>query len=167
MSEWLKLLNAIKHRPVDSLLTPTQKTVMNEIITLLRYPNYVNLCGPSGSGKTFVAWAVARATGAIHIVLPVALRDQPGQDGLIIDSAPSDEPSIRRILSRCSLLGARSVVYISQLSTEMPMARVTLSLPTPEDVRLMAKSLALLGYHCNVNQLPPSPSLWSVLQASV
>lgn len=167
MSEWLKLVNGIKRRPVETLLTPSQKTAYAAIIDLLRYPKWINLSGAAGSGKTLVAWSLARATGAIHVVSPSMLEDQHAQEGLLIDSAPNDEAGVRRILARCNLLGARSVVLITQQPIAMPMARVELSLPDEQDVRIVMKSFALLGYRCDQARLPASPNLWNILQASV
>lgn len=168
MSVWLQLLNEIKRRPPEQLLTPTQRIARDQLIDLMRYPQWINLCGKPGSGKTMVAWAVARACGAAHLALPTMLAERsPTDEALLIDNAPHEEVDVRRLLSKAEMLRAVSVVIITRHPITMPMKRVELSLPNEGDLEVVFKSLGLLNYPCKRAALPSSPNLWDVLQASI
>ncbi len=168
MSVWLQLLNEIKRRPPEQLLTPTQRTARDQLLDLMRYPQWINLYGKSGTGKTLVAWAVARACGAAHLPLPSLLAECSSSDeALLIDNAPHEEADVRRLLSKAEMLRAVSVVLITCHPITMPMKRVELALPNPADLEVVYKSLGLLNYPCQRAALPSSPNLWDVLQACI
>jgi hypothetical protein len=167
MSEWLRLTNEIKRSPVDSLLTPVQQAIRDQLVSLLRFPKWANLYGVTGSGKTLVAWALARATGAIYLPSPDVIDGQDGRDGLIIDNAPLSENDVRRVFAHCNLISAYTVLLITKQPITMPMSRVELSLPNEADLAFMIRSLARLSYHCDTKRLPPQPNFWNILQACV
>lgn len=168
MSEWLRLVNQIKARSPVDLFTPTQHAAYTALLDLLRFPQQVNLCGPVGSGKTFVAWGVAQSLGGLHVPLPTALDQLSGNnDILLVDNAPAHEYEARNLLARCNLLGAQSTVLVTQQPIAMPMRRVELPLPTPEEVVAVSRSLSLLGYFQSSLPLPSQPNFWNILQSFV
>lgn len=168
MSEWLRLLNEMKRRPVDAYLTPAQRDARDHICDLLRFPNRVNLHGPYGSGKTYVAWAVVEAIPATHVTLPSKLdmlqprHEQP----LLIDNAPHQETEVRRLLAAANLLGAPSIVFVTREPVTMPMARLHLPLPQPDDVATILATYERLGFYQR-RGLPANPNLWNIMQACV
>lgn len=167
MSEWARLHNEMKRRPVEDYLTPSQREARDIICQTLRFPERVNLTGPYGSGKTYVAWAVVRATGALHVPLPEMLSElEPGHEILLIDNAPHVEPDIRRLLASANLLGASSVVLITRQPASMPMKRVQLALPSEEEVQGILETYARLGFYQR-RDLPERPTLWNILLSCV
>lgn len=167
MSEWMRLLNEMKCRPIDEYLTPTQRQARDRICELLRFPNRINLHGPYGSGKTYVAWAVVRATGATHVPIPENLKElSPGHDILLIDNAPHREEDVRRLLATANLLRASSVVLITRESIGMPMHRVSLPLPTETEIEMVLKTYGRLGFYQQY-ELPTSPTFWNIMLACV
>lgn len=170
MSEWLKLTNKIKRAHWDELLTPTQRDRLGCLQRELRYPNWVNLFGPAGSGKTFLMWVLSRANGMVYVTAPkdiCGLNKLEAHEGVLIDNAPGNEDEARRVLARCNLIEARTVVLVTRSSVTMPMTRVELPLPLAAELRGVGRQLALLGYSCNWAKMPSSPSFWHVLQACV
>lgn len=168
MSAWLELSNEIKRGHNTGYLTVPQRVVYEALLGHLRGPNWVNLCGPLGSGKTLTSWLLARATGLSYIAHPAQLRHlPPAPDGLIIDNAPVSEADARAVLAECGLLNCLTVLLITQQPIAMPMRRVALPLPTPDDIQDVSRTLARLGYVCNWASLPPQPSYWDVLAACI
>ena len=166
MSVWLHLLNEIKRRPLEQLLTPTQRSARDQILDSIRFPQWVNLYGKPGGGKTFIAWTIVKAIGAIYLPLPSLLKaTSEVHEALLIDNASPEEVDVRRILSNAEMLGAASVIVITRYPVTMPMKRVELSLPNQSDLEVVFKSLGLLNYPCKTSALPLSPNLWNVLQA--
>lgn len=167
MSEWLRLLNEMKRRPMDEYLTPTQRAAREEICGLLHFPNRINLCGPYGSGKTYVAWSVMRATGATHVSVPEKLpRLEPPIEILLIDNAGHYESEVRRLMASANLLGAVSVVFITREPIGMPMRFVRLPLPEPSEVEMILTSYARFGFY-QQHELPEKPNLWNIMNACV
>ena len=167
MSNWLRLTSELKRRPAEELLTPTQRHAWETLCALLRFPQRINLYGPQGSGKTFVAWALSRATGALHISLPsdlaVAL---PGPEIFLVDNVSPHEPSFRRILADCNLLGATSVVLISRQPTLLAMRRIELLQPTKDDMTIAMRTMSRLGIFANV-EASQVTDFWALLRACV
>ncbi len=164
MSAWLELSNEIKRRHNTSYLTVPQRAAYDGLLEHLRGPNWVNLCGPPGSGKTLLAWLLARATGLTYVVHTAQLGHlTPALDGLIIDNAPVAEADARAVLAECGLLNCLTVLLITQRTIAMPMRRVALPLPTPDDIQDVTRTLSRLGYACNRASLPAQPSYWDVL----
>lgn len=168
MSAWLELVNNLKQRPVEEYLTPTQRQARDLICEIMQFPGWLNLYGGHGTGKTFLAWAVSRATGAAHITTPRQLFNLEGEwDALIIDNAPYREDDVRRILARCDLLGTSTVMLVTRTRVALPMKNVHLNAPTPEEVALVIKALARLGYSSSQQLLPENANLWDILLACV
>ena len=131
-------------------------------------PEWGNLCGPHGSGKTFLAWAVARATGAIYVPVPVQLSElEPNQHTLIVDNAPYREHEVRRLLSQCDLLGAQTVLLVTLSPVLLPMPSVKLPQPPIEDIDQVSRLISRLGYFFEAERLPQTPNFWDVMLASV
>jgi hypothetical protein len=168
MSTWLELLNDIKRRCSAELLTPAQAAAHDHLCQIMSMPEWANLCGPHGSGKTFLAWTVARATGGVYVPVPAQLDElESNQRTLIVDNAPHRENDVRRLLSRCSLLDAKTVLLVTHSPALLPMLRVELPQPSPEDIDLVTRLIIRLGYFFEAERLPENPSFWDVLQASV
>jgi hypothetical protein len=167
MSEWLRLLNEMKRRSMEEYLTGTQRSARDQICDLLRFPNRINLYGKYGSGKTYVAWSVVRATGATHVTLPEKLKTlSPKHEILLIDNAPHHEAEIRRLMASANLLEAVSVVFITREAIGMPMSRVQLTLPAPDEISFIVASYARLGFYQR-HDLPATPNLWNIMHACV
>lgn len=168
MSTWAEIVNDLKRRYAPEMLTPSQSAAYDRLCKLLSLPEWVNLNGPHGAGKTFVAWNVARATGAVYLPSQDDLDALPAnQSGLIIDSVPHTEDAIRRLLSRCELLGAQSVLLVTCSPALLPMPSVELAPPTSEDIEQVGRLITRMGYFFKSDRLPESPSFWDVLLASV
>ena len=168
MSEWIKLLNALKQERKVSLLTVPQREAYEQLCRIMDTPEWVNLSGPLGSGKTFVAWAVARAIGATYLPLPSQLnmRDRL-TSALIIDNAPHQARKIRALLAHCDMLGVRTVLLITRRPAGLPMSAVSLPAPTPVDIAQMGYVIDQLGYFFEAERLPARPNFWDVLLASI
>lgn len=167
MSEWLRLLNEMKRRPIEDYLTPTQRSARDKLCELLRFPQRINLWGSEGCGKTYVAWSVAQATGAWHVTLPEKLDElTPGHEILLLDNAPHQEPEIRRLMAKTNLLGATSIVFITRQAIGIPMHQIQLTLPDPTEVKQILASYARLGFY-QQHSLPAKPNLWQIMQACV
>jgi len=168
MSTWLELLNQLKRHCSAELLTPTQVAARNRLCQVMSMPEWVNLCGPHGSGKTFLSWTVAQATGAVYVPIPAVLNELEGQQqALIVDNAPYREDDVRRLLARCDLLGAQTVLLVTNAPGMLPMPRVALPPPSPDDIEQVARLVSRLGYFFEADRLPQTPSFWDVLLASV
>jgi len=163
----MELVNEMKRRPPASYLTPTQQRVFDELRDGLRYPNRINLYGPCGSGKTYVGWVIASAVGGVHVPLPELVEKlEPGHDCVVIDNVPHYEADVRRTLARADLIGASSVVLVSQAPVTVTMRRVELPLPTPEEVDQVLQTYWRLGYY-QQHELPEQPNFWQILLACV
>ena len=168
MSTWLELANNLKRHFRSDYLTPTQETARNSLCQWLYTPEWINLYGPHGAGKTFVAWAVARATGATYVPVPEQLSDlRPNHEGLIVDNAPYEEIEVRNVLSDCGLLNCYSVVLVTRRSVSMPMQRVELCLPSRDEIGMACRTLARLSYVCDVTMLPGQPTYWDIIAACI
>ncbi|MBI5668046.1 MAG: hypothetical protein HZC41_08550 [Chloroflexi bacterium] len=168
MSTWLKLVNDLKQRPPENFLTETQRIAFEAICSMTRFPGWINLHGIYGTGKTYLSWALVRATGAVYVAGPVRLEIAADeQETFIVDNSPYREDDARRVLARCGLLGANTVVLVTRRPITMPMRRVELNLPSPDDLNTVIRSLGRMGYPCDQQLLPAKPTLWDVLQACI
>lgn len=167
MSQWTKLHSEMKRRPAEGFLTPAQVQAHDTICELLRFPTWINLYGPSGSGKTYVAWAIARATGAAHVPIPELLQElEPGHDILLVDNAPHYELEVRRVLASANLLGASSVVLVTRDPVGIPMHRIALPLPSDSEVEMTIRNYGRLGFY-QQGDLPSNPTFWNIMLACV
>ena len=167
MSDRLRIVDNIKRHPTEELLTPTQRQIWESLCNLLQFPQRLNLCGPAGSGKTFVAWAVARTTGAIHVPIPTALYGLvPGNEILMIDNAPHDEDDVRRIMATCNLLEARSFILITRQPVTMPIRTLELTLPTAADIDVVIRTFGRSGYFAQGSSSLGS-NLWTILSTCI
>lgn len=167
MSAWLRLVNDLKRTAAEEHLTSQQRAVWQSLCALLAYPQRINLHGPSGSGKTYVAWMLARATGAVHLPSPSLLDTvEPATETILIDNAPTDAITVRSLWARCNLLDVHSVVIITQVPVSIPTRTLVLDPPNEQDWHGVHRTLMRLGY------LPPSPtqpfsSFWEYLRQCV
>ena len=168
MSTWFELLNQLKRRCSVEMLTPAQTAAFNELRRLMLMPDWLNLHGPHGSGKTFLAWALSRAMGVLYIPMPEDLDELPrGQHTVIVDNAPYSEAEVRRILSRCELIGAKTVLLVSCDPVQLPMLAVTLPAPSPEDIERIGQVFTRLSFPVKNESLPEAPTLWDLMLAAV
>src|SRR5689334_7799478 len=99
MSTWLKLVNDLKRRRTEEYLTETQQMTYQTLYEMVRFPQWINLYGVHGSGKTFLAWAIARTTGAAYVSTAEQLASLTfAQEMLIVDNTPYVESEVRRVL---------------------------------------------------------------------
>jgi hypothetical protein len=169
MSEWLRLVNEMKRRLPQEYFTPTQRAAYNELVERLQFPcQRLNLYGVPGVGKTYVAWGLVRALDAVHVPVASRLRQFDGRPLpiLILDNAPTYEDEVRGLLADAALIGADSTLFITHKPTALPMWKIQLELPTPDDLRQIARTLGRLGFY-EVSAPPPSPNLWQLLQCYV
>lgn len=167
MSTWFELLNQLKRRCSAEMLTPAQATAFNELCRLMLMPEWLNLSGPHGSGKTFLAWALSRATGGLYVPMPEDLDELPPQHTLIVDNAPYSEAEVRRILSRCELLGAKTVLLVTCEPVQLPMPTVSLPAPSSEEIERIGQVFTRLGFPVKSESLPEGPTLWDLMLAAV
>jgi len=169
VSEWLRLVNEMKRRAPQEYFTPTQRAVYNELVERLQFPSQrLNLYGVPGVGKTYVAWGLVRALDAVHVPVATRLRQFGGRPLpiLILDNAPTYEDEVRSLLADAALIGAESVLFITHKPTALRMRQFQLELPTPDDLKHIARTLGRLGFY-EVSAPPPSPNLWQLLQCYV
>lgn len=169
MSEWLRLVNEMKRRAPQEFFTPTQRAVYDALIECLQFPNQrINLYGAPGTGKTYIAWGLVRALEAVHVPISDRLREFDGQPMpiLILDNAPTYEDEVRSLLADAALMDAGSVVFITHKPSALRMRQIHLGLPTPDDLRQIARTFGRLGFY-EVSLPPPSPNLWQLLQCYV
>jgi len=168
MSTWLRLVNDLKRRRPEEYLTETQRMTYQALYEMVRFPQWINLYGVHGTGKTFLAWAIARTTGAAYVSTSEQLTSLTlAQEILIVDNAPYVESDVRPVLASCGLLNANMVILVTDRPITMPIRRIELPLPTPNDISLIVRSLGRLGYPCEQTNLPASPHLWGLLQACI
>lgn len=167
MSTCFELLNQLKRRCSAEMLTPAQATAFNELCRLMLMPEWLNLSGPHGSGKTFLAWALSRATGGLYVPMPEDLDELPPQHTLIVDNAPYSEAEVRRILSRCELLGAKTVLLVTCEPVQLPMPTVSLPAPSSEEIERIGQVFTRLGFPVKSESLPEGPTLWDLMLAAV
>lgn len=169
MSEWLRLVNEMKRRAPQEYFTPTQRAAYDVLVERLQFPNQrLNLYGVPGTGKTYLAWGLARALEAVHVPVASRLRAFDGQPMplLILDNAPTYEDEERGLLADAALMDVGSVVFITQKPAALKMRQIQLDLPTPDDLRQIARTFGRLGFY-EVTTPPPSPNLWQLLQCYV
>lgn len=168
MSTWLRLVNDLKRRRTEEYLTETQRSTYQALYEMVRFPQWINLYGVHGSGKTFLAWAIARTTGAAYVSTSEQLTSVTlAQEMLIVDNAPHLESDVRRVLASCDLLSANIVILVTDIPITMPIRRIELPRPTSDDISLIVRSLGRLGYPCEYTNLPVFPNLWDLLQACI
>jgi hypothetical protein len=111
---------------------------------------------------------LVRAFDAVHVPIASRLRQFDGRPLpiLILDNAPTYEDEVRGLLADAALIGAESVLFITHKPTALRMWRIQLDLPTPDDIRQIARTLGRLGFY-EVSTPPPSPNLWQLLQCYV
>jgi len=166
MSEWLRLVNEMKRRAPQEYFTSTQRAVYDVLDERLQFPNQrINLYGAPGTGKTYLAWGLIRALEAVHVPVAARVREFDGQPMpiLILDNAPTYEDEVRSLLADAALMDAGSVVFITQRPTALHMRQIQLDVPTPDDLRQIARTLGRLGFY-EVSTPLPSPNLWQILQ---
>lgn len=162
MTSWYQLHNDIKKRPPERYLTVTQRKVLEVICDWLKYPGIFNLYGPVGSGKTYLAWALTRVIGAIHIQIPSQLDQLESSNNiLVIDNMPHTEVSVRRVLAKCNLHNAHSVILMTRTPITLRMQRIELPLPTQQDIEQVQADISYLAFQ----QMPLDKGLnfWQLL----
>ena len=163
MSRLLVLLNRLKAEARPDWLTDSQRTAVDEIQRLWRFPERINLYGPRGSGKTFLAWSAARAYDASLYPSPRIYHASatPGTARVVIDNAPDDGTALRRLLAELQLSGTQRALIITTLPNRLGLVTVALPQPTPQDVDIVHRNLSLLDYY----SLSPhyNANLWSII----
>ncbi|MBV6438327.1 MAG: hypothetical protein AELANPGJ_03629 [Anaerolineae bacterium] len=167
MNEWMKLVNEIKQRSPDSIMTSHQKAVCETILEHLQFPSQrINLFGERGTGKTLVAWKLVRILeDARHIILPRQLFEPADNAAsvLIIDNAPHYEDELRDLMARASLLNVDSIVFISLRPVQLRMHQVRLDLPSLEDIEHAIRTIGRFNVFQRISP-PPSCNFWQLLQ---
>lgn len=169
MSEWLRLMNEMKQRRPQDYFTPTQLIAYESLMERLQFPNQrLNLYGPPGSGKTFIAWGLVKDLDAIHLPVSDRLREYDGYDMsvLVIDNAPTYEDELRGLLADAALIGAGSIIFITNRPASLQMRRIHLDHPSNDDIRHVARTFGRLGFYEQVTP-PMSANFWKLLQCYV
>lgn len=154
MSRLLFLINRLKAQASATMLTPSQRLAFAELEKHWRFPDRLNLCGPPGSGKTFLGWVIARHLQQVKFYATPRLFEQaqpPYSIDIVIDSAPSEEKKLRRLLAELQLRGVRRVLFITQNPIRLGLPTIELAPPTPADI-------ATVYENCSKLQFYPQPS---------
>ncbi len=163
MSRLLVLLNHLKAEARRDWLTDSQNSAFSDVERLWRFPERVNLCGAPGVGKTFLAWSVARASGAAFYASPRIYQatTSSGQEKIVIDNAPDNVTDLRRLLATLQLNGVRTALFVTAHPNRSGLPTITLPIPTTQDVDTIYRNLSLLDYYA----LHPtySDNLWTVV----
>lgn len=149
MSRMLSLLNRLKTEARRDLLTENQRTALNEIERLWRFPERVNLWGPPGSGKTMVGWVVGRALDATVYPSPRAFREQSqyGEHRAVVDNVPYHESAVRAVLAEMQMKNVRTALLITEQPNRLGLPLVALPSPTVDHVDVLYRNLSLMEHY--------------------
>ena len=145
----LALLNRLKVEARRDWLTDSQSAATAEIERHWHFPERVNLCGAPGTGKTFLAWSLARASGAIFYPSPRIYHHtgKPGAACVVVDNAPDNAGAMRQLLAAFQLHDARTALLITTQPNRLGLPTVTLPTPTSQDVDMVYHNLSRLDYY--------------------
>lgn len=161
MSEFIRILNAIKTHWDLSWLTDSQQQCLKELQSQLRVPRTVNLYGKQGVGKTFLAWALARGSGLAyfpHLTLFWQVEDLDN-DAVIIDNCLSVRSRHRDVLKALDFRGVKRAVLITPTLIQDYTHYCELLL-TSNDVSKVQDNLESIGISTEVTDVS---SLWSMV----
>jgi hypothetical protein len=131
------------------MLTSTQRAAFAELKKRWRYPDRLNLSGRRGSGKTFVGWVLARQSSA-HFYGSVRVLEQeqpPYPTGIIIDNAPSEANTLRRLFAELQLRQVRRVLFITQSPICVGLPVITLEPPAATDIAIIYENFSQLQFY--------------------
>jgi MoxR-like ATPase len=161
MSEFIRVLNAIKRHWDPSWLTESQQRCLDELTAVLRVPRTVNLNGKHGVGKTFLAWALARESDFLYCPDLDAFQaaDSLEATGVIIDNCLPTRAEHRDILRMLDFRGVKRAVLVTTALIQDDTHYCQLVL-TPQDIAMVQDNLASIGTITEVNVVF---SLWDVV----
>jgi len=165
--KWMALVAEIKRCCIKpASLTPTQNTVYQRLLRELHHPGVVCMSGSVGAGKTFTAWVTARSIGARYLPTIHGLDHLKPLEvsKVVIDNAPTQATPLRRLLSRCELLGIESIALISAKPLDIPYPVITLTPPTSTDLEQVANQFHSHGFFSHY-PMPTERSFWALLRA--
>ena len=125
------------------------------------------LVGESGSGKTFLGWVmVMRTSPSVHHVSPDAFiqSDWVDNEALhVIDNAPSDPNSLRRLIAEMQLRNIRTSLIISPTANAIGLPSIHLPAPTSRDITAVYNTLNKLEQYA----LTPRQegNLWQIIHS--
>lgn len=167
MSQYIRILNAIRKNIARLSLTKSQADCRIAILERLEYPGVVNLYGPHGSGKTVLGWCLASEGQAAYLVEPTRLMAAEQAPKVFIDNAGHRRSDYRRILGDLERARIRQAVIVTLERIEDSVQAFELYC-TPEDTQIACANLTQLGYPVglleNDSSIEPPPDLWNMLQ---
>lgn len=167
MSQLLSLLNRLKAEARQELLTGSQLAALHDLEERWMFPERINLWGTSGSGKTFLGWVVVtRTSPSVHHASPDAFiqSDWVGNEALhVIDNAPSDPNSLRRLIAEMQLRNIRTSLIISSTANAIGLPSIHLPVPTLRDITAVYNTLNKLEQYA----LAPRQegNLWQIIHS--
>ena len=161
----LVLLNKLKAQAASDWLTDSQRVAFDDIRSVLRFPEMVNLHGPIGSGKTFLAWTLSRMLETSYFPNLAAFdeRSERPMPQAVVDNAGAGERAVRDLLAVAQRKGTHTLLFITHRPNEMGFRAIALPAPRPHDFDVVYRNLSLLEYYA----LPPvrEGSFWDAIHA--
>lgn len=161
MSQYIRILNAIKKNIARLSLTKSQADCRFAILERLDYPGVINLYGPHGSGKTFLGWDLANQGQVVYVVEPMQLEPHEQPTSIfIIDNAGHRRNDYRCILGDLERARINKAVIVTLERIEDSVQAFELRC-TPDDMQIAYANLTQLGYPLETESLV---DLWDMLQ---
>ena len=120
----LQRMNVLKEAVDESLLTPAQQEVREEIIEHREDGTpFINLHGPRHAGKTFLCWVLQDMSEWSY---NQAVSNDPDTPTVIYDHGDPDRRATRTLRNHASINGLATVVYVTERPAEELYPRVEL-----------------------------------------
>jgi len=142
----LQRMNALKEAVDESLLTPAQQEVHEEIIEHREDgAPFINLHGPRHAGKTFLCWVLQDVSEWVYYQ---AVPNDPDAPTVIYDHGDPSRRATRTLRNHASINGLATVVYVTDRPAEEVYPRVELR-PDDSHYEQVASTWEDLGIDTN------------------